>query len=185
MDTYFKFEIKQTVDVLLYKIKNGNGKKWNVEDDAKAGMLILRETGNPDNRTEIILRDGTMQITTVHNHHYTIFNKKGDGAIVGFHGPVNALLMQSLLPRMTYVPGTLLATNDSFDGYVPIAEFMEARAKKHGDKVNPQDKFGWRINQAFNNELAPWLPSYRGYDRQEHIGSKKSRKNAAGKFSRK
>ena len=183
MNTYFKFQIKQTVNVLLYKIQNGDGKKWNVEK-AEDGTLTLREMRESDNETKISVHDGVMEITTVHDHHYTIHDRQGDGASVEFHGPVNALLTQYLMPRMTYVPGTLFGTNSCMEGYLPIAEFLKLRAGLHGNKQNPQDKFGWRVNRAFNNELAPWLAPCREIERQERIGSKKSRKKAAGKFSR-
>ena len=96
-----------------------------------------------------------------------IEDKEGGGAEVSFQGPVNALLAQALMPRMTYVPGTLRAMSEDMPDYASIAEFMEIRAERNAGCPNPQDRHGWRVNMKFNNELVPWLPPFNG-DRREN-----------------
>lgn len=147
--SFFKFQITQTTKVLLYKIKMGDGKRWSVEGSEAEGRLVLHEIDRPENSIEVKTNTGVLQIKTVHGYEYVIADKEGDGAEVSFHGPVNALLTQSLLPRMTYVPETLSGMSSDMDDFVPIDEFMELREKRHAGRVNPQDKFGWRVNMKF------------------------------------
>lgn len=182
--SYFRFDITQTVQVLLYKMRMGNGKRWSVEKTA--GGLILHQiyeegAEKEDNQTKVELKGKhTMIITTVSGFVYTIVDKEPDGAEVSFHGPLNALLMQSLMPRMTYVPGTLIGMNNLMDDYVSIGEYMRLRQERHkgNGEENPQDRFGWRINMRFNNELVPWFPAYNG---NKNVPKDKVRK---GKFTR-
>lgn len=67
------------------------------------------EPGRSVNNTLVLLGQGYMRIITAcSGYEYLIQDKEdGDGAEVTFSGPVNALLAQSLMPRMRYVPGTL------------------------------------------------------------------------------
>lgn len=178
IESFFKFEITQTTTVVLYKINNGNGKRWTVEGCEADGHMVLREINYPENNVDVIITPGALKITTVRGYEYQITDLEGDGAEVVFHGPVNALLTQSLMPRLTYVPETLLATGSDMDCYVPIGEFMAHREKRHADRINPQDKFGWRVNMKFNNELVPWLPSFKAERRD------KQAKRKSGKFAR-
>lgn len=177
--SFFKFQITQTTKVLLYKIKMGDGKRWSVEGSEVEGRLVLHEIDRPENSIEVKTNTGVLQIKTVHGYEYVIADKEGDGAEVSFHGPVNALLTQSLLPRMTYVPETLSGMSSDMDDFVPIDEFMELREKRHAGRVNPQDKFGWRVNMKFDNELVPWLPPFKAAMRDKQVAKRKS-----GKFSR-
>lgn len=177
--SFFKFQITQTTKVLLYKIKMGDGKRWSVEGSEAEGRLVLHELDRPENSIEVKVTSGVLQIKTVHGYEYTITDKEGDGADVSFHGPVNALLSQSLLPRMTYVPETLSGMSSDMEDFVPIDEFMELREKRHAGRVNPQDKFGWRVNMKFDNELCPWLPPFKATMRDKQAAKRKS-----GKFSR-
>lgn len=167
----------------MYKMKQNDGKRWTVQGDEADGRIVLRDVDDPDYTAETVIRiddNGTLHIETCHGFEYTVTNKEGDGAVVEFAGPVNALLMQSLLPRMTYVHGTLVGKTDTMGDFVPIGEFMEQREQRHEEtgSVNPRDKKGWRINMRFNNELAPWLPSFEG------PGSKKKAHRVSGKFHR-
>lgn len=176
--SYFQFEITQTTQVLLYKIKMGDSRRWIMEENSDEGIIFLYDLDRRDNVTKIRVLPDVLHITSVRGFVYIIQNKKGDGATVSFHGPVNALLTQSLLPRMTYVPGTLMGMSADMEDFVPIAEYMELREKRHNGEVNPQDKHGWRVNMQFNNELSPWLPPFHALMRA--IPKKKS-----GKFARK
>ncbi len=179
IESFFKFEITQTTKVLLYKIEKGNNKRWLLEKNEDGSQIILRDLKRPDdNFVTIKVFTQTLHITTAHGFVYVIQDKSGDGAEVSFNGPVNALLAQALMPRMTYVPQTLRAMSSDMDGFTDINEFMERRAQRHNGKVNPQDKFGWRVNMKFNNELEDWLPPFKGGMRDK--SAKKS-----GKFSRK
>lgn len=177
--SFFKFEITQTTKVLLYKIKMGDGKRWSVEGSEAEGRLVLHEPERPENSIEIGVNPGVLRIRTVHGYEYTVIDKEGDGADVSFHGPVNALLTQSLLPRMTYVPETLFGMSSDMEDFVPIGEFMELREKRHDGQVNPQDRFGWRVNMKFDNELVPWLPPFKAVMRDKQAAKRKS-----GKFAR-
>lgn len=178
IESFFKFEITQTTKVLLYKIETGSGKRWLLEKKENGQLLILKDMSRPEeNFVTIKVLPKTLQFTTAHGYVYVVQDKSGDGAEVSFHGPVNALLTQSLMPRMTYVPETLQAMSSDMDGFTSIDEFMECRDKRHNGDVNPQDKFGWRVNMKFNNELVPWLPPFKGSMRDKH-------KKKSGKFSR-
>lgn len=163
MLSYFKFQITQSVKVLLYKIKMGDGKRWVLDGDLEFGPLWLRDPKRNDNSTMVTFREGKMDIITAcSGYFYTITDLPKDGAVVEFAGPVNALLAQALMPRMTYVPGTLTARSAAMPGYVSIGEFMEERAKYNAGQPNPQDAKGYRVNARFNNELAPYLPKAHG-----------------------
>lgn len=164
--SFFKFEITQTTKVILYKIEKGDGRHWNVvnKDDRH---LVLQDMKKPENQTLVDVYSGIVKITTAHGYVYTIVNKDGNRAEVDFHGPVNALLTQSLMPRLTYVPQTLRAMSSDMTGFVGIDEFMARRKDRHGDKPNPQDVHGWRVNMKFCNELAPWLPPFRSEMREK------------------
>lgn len=178
--SFFKFEITQTTKVLLYKISKGNGKRWIVEYDANRQPAFLKEIDHPENVAAIKILPGALHFTTVRGYVYLVEDKKIDGACVTFCGPVNALLTQSLMPRMTYVQNTLVGMSSDMDDFVPIAEFMEKREERHKGEVNPQDKYGWRVNMKFNNELVPWLPPFTG-----EMRSKPKKKERVGKFARK
>lgn len=162
IESYFKFEITQTVAVLLYKIRMGDGKRWWLEKiDGGYVLHQLYPEGKEkqDNQSKVELKgEHTMVITTVRGFVYTIVDKEPDGAEVSYHGPLNALLMQSLLPRMTYVPETLVGMNNLMDDYVSIAEYMRLRKERHGENINPRDKWS-QLNRVFYNEI-PGLPTF-------------------------
>ena len=178
LESFFRFEITQTTKVLLYKIKMGDGRRWLVEEKSDEGIILLYD--QHDNVTKIRVLPDVLHITTVRGFVYIVQDKEGDGAEVTFRGPVNALLTQSLLPRMTYVPQTLKGMTSDMPEYVPIAEFMQLREKRHNGNENPQDLHGWRVNMNFNNELVPWLPPFNG-----NMRAKPKEKQRAGKFPRK
>ena len=180
IESFFKFEISQTTKVLLYKISKGDGRRWNVDYDEGGKPVLLREIGNPENFVQIKALPSALHFTTVRGYVYLVEDKKGDGANVTFNGPVNALLTQSLMPRMTYIRQTLVGMSSDMEDYAPIAEFMAKREERHNGEVNPQDKHGWRVNMKFDNELVPWLPPFDG-----EMRSKPKKKQRAGKFARK
>ena len=166
MNSFFRFQITQTVEVLLYKIEQGDGKRWIVEDTRtakKKGTIILRDVDRPDNYATISVNEDVMTIRTSYNaYEYRIMNLLMDGAQVYFAGPVNALLAQSLMPRLRYVPQTLVARTSEMPEYVSIVEFMEDRARRNANNPNPQDRKGYKVNARFCNELAPYLPEAHG-----------------------
>ena len=193
MDSYFKFEIKQTVQVLLYKIKEGakpkkklNGNpRWVLDGTEDIGVMSLHAVDKPENSTLITITDNSMEITTPHGYEYSVENHPDkDGATVVFHGPVNALLQQELMPHMTYVRETLVAKNDYNSEYVSIGQFMQARAARRANNPHPQDQYGWKVNRYFNNELAPWLPDSWYHANQQRVRPKKERAGKTGKFAR-
>lgn len=159
--SFFKFEITQTTSFLVYMMKMGDGKRWTLIADTPQRMTLL-EIDNPENKTEVRLLPNVLHFTTVRGFVYVVEDKKSNGAVVSFNGPVNALLMQFLMPRMTYVPQTLVGMSSDMPNFAPISEFMKQREMRHNGQVNPQDKHGWRVNMKFNNELAPWFPPFHG-----------------------
>ncbi len=163
IESYFKFEITQTVAVLFYKVRMGDGKRWWLEKiDGGYVLHQLYPEGKEkqDNQSKVELRgEHTMVITTVRGFVYTIVDKEPDGAEVSYHGPLNSILMQSLMPRMTYVPKTLVGMNNLMDDYVPIDEFMALRAERHGNEPNPRDAKS-QVNRVFYNEI-PGLPKFK------------------------
>lgn len=182
--SFFRFEITQTTKVLMYKIRMGDGKHWEIGGDEERGHISLKEIGRPMNNTLVLLGRGYMRIITAcSGYEYLIQDKDGsDGAEVTFTGPVNALLAQALMPRMRYVPGTLQGLSEDMDDYVPIAEFMRIRAERNAGSPNPQDAYGWRVNMKFNNELVPYFPPFEGEMRENP--KKRRRRERAGKFNR-
>ena len=162
MKSYFKFEITQTVGVLLYKIEQNANKRWGIDGDVKGNEFRLFKLDEPDKYVDVEVDNGRLYFATVNGYFYEVVDNEEDGARVTFEGPVNAMLAQSLMPRMTYVHETLIAKYEDMDDYVGIQEFMEIREERHEGQPNPQDKFGWRINMKFNNELRPWLPKFWG-----------------------
>lgn len=95
------------------------------------------------------------------------------GATVYFDGPINGMMQQTLLPRMTYVPFTLEGrfydpdTNKSLTPYLKMDDFGYYRELKNKKIIsdnysydrpgNQQDVYGWQVNKLFNNEI-PFLP---------------------------
>jgi len=172
MESSFKFQISQTVKVLLYKIKMGHGKRWTLsgDPDQAEGILYLFHDDDPRNITTIEFHPGEMEILTAcSKHKYVIKDLPDSKALVTFYGPVNGLLAQSLMPRMTYLPETLVARSEDMpDGqYVPIGEYMKRRQQRNAGNPNPQDAKGYRVNARFNNELAPYLPEAHGLTRSK------------------
>lgn len=161
MKSIFKFQITQSIEVLLYKIEQADGKRWKLRDVKKGEYYLLEEVDNPESMTAILIDKGVMTIAFANtDYNYLITNLSKDGAEVMFFGPVNALLSQALMPRLHYVEKTLLGKSEEMEDFVPIAEFMEDRAKHNASREpNPQDRHGYRVNSRFYNELVPYLPS--------------------------
>lgn len=178
--TTFCFEITQTRAVMLYKIIQGDGKRWKIAGDPSGTAFSLHDLKKPENFVTIKSIPGNLIIETINDFVYEITDKEGDGSNVCFHGPVNALLSQGLVPRMTYVPGTLIGKTDEMDEFVDIQEFMKLRAERYQllGTENPQDKHGWRVNANFNNEFSPWFPP------ANNLRVEKPKKKS-GKFKRK
>ena len=173
--SFFRFEITQTVADLARKIKELDGRDWDLVGNLVPGATVTLRQRNkekyraetnprPDCDTTVqLLGDENMIIKTVSGFEYVIVNKaKCKGAEVSFSGPVNALGLQTQMPRFTYVAGTLMGMDSTMDKYVPITEYMAHRAERHGNNPNPRDEHGWKVNRVFNNELAPWFPAFHG-----------------------
>ncbi len=178
--SFFYFNITQTTKVLLYKMKNLDGKRWRIEGKEEDGQFTLVDLHHEENKTSVYIESDGLKFITVNGYKYEVKDKVPDGAVVTFFGPVNALLTQSLMPRMTYVPNTLQGMYVDMDEFVPISEYMTIREERHAGNPNPQDKHGWRVNMKFNNELVPFLPPYYG-----EMRAKKDEQKKVGKFARK
>lgn len=183
----FRFEIKENVPDLIRsmkKVKNRPQKRMIDENGnvsfSEATSLNPWEVVYPEkgNKTHYLLsdpnvnsdadvtekKDGSLEIITAWGGYQYIIqpNEKG-GSSVEFHGPLNGLLRQNLLPDMTYVPHTLEAKFVSSDDKHDLTEFMSIeyycalREAKNNGKQNEQDTMGYHVNRAFNNEI-PALP---------------------------
>lgn len=176
--SFFKFQITQTTNVLLYKIEQGVNKRWGVEGSLNDSEFKLFDLEDPEKFVNVqSSSNGVLFFETVSGYLYEVVDGETEGAVVTFAGPVNALLAQSLMPRMTYFSGTLKAKYDDMEDYVGIQEFMSIREERHNGKPNPQDRYGWRVNMKFDNEFRPWLPKFWG------MKSKKPQKKSK-KFKR-
>ena len=192
--SFFRFEITQTTKVLMYKIRMGDGKRWNIDGDEECGHITLMEPGRSVNNTLVLLGRGYMRIITAcSGYEYLIQDKEdGDGAEVTFSGPVNALLAQSLMPRMRYVPGTLRGMSEDMPDYAPIVVTSNEACDASVATSILQDWFldkplfamphGWRVNMKFNNELVPYFPPFEGEMRENP--KKRRRRERTGKFAR-
>lgn len=174
-----KYDITQTTAVMLYKIKTNTGKKWIISGDVESSNFKLVAINDNEKFIEVNVSKGKMVLTTVRGYRYEISDKPKDGATVIFEGPINALLVQALLPKMTYVPQTLTAMADGETEWSDIETFGEIRKKRNPDKENPQDKHGYKVNAKVNNEI-PFFPRSRAIKEVE-IKEKKEKK---GKFRR-
>ena len=155
MKSSFKYQITQSVQLLPYKIKVNNGKKWTIEEGDS--YILLKHIKDPTKVTCVVLSsENVLEIVISGGFRYIITNLPKDGAEVIFYGPVNALEAQALKPKVTYVPNTIVAKTEDMEDWVDIDEFMEDRAMRNADNQNPQDKNGWRVNMKFNNEFVPY-----------------------------
>lgn len=175
----FKFDITQTSKVMLYKVKVNAGKKWNISGNVEDKNFRLVAIKDNEKYIEVVINDGGMTLTTVRGYHYKICDKPKDGATVVFEGPINALLVQALLPKMTYVPQTLTAMADGETEWSDIETFGEIRKKRNPDKENPQDRHGYKVNAKVNNEI-PFFPPSRAIK----VAEPEAKKEKRGKFKR-
>lgn len=194
----FRFEIKETSADLLKQMKELPRKhypqKRRIDQDGNVSVPKTRsvspweyretEAGihlqDPDfySYATVTKTDEGIEISTaLSGFKYQIKdNKDKPGASVEFDGPLNGLLQQNLLPRMTYVPKTLEAkfvdakTQEDITPYMDINIYGELRKEKNRKRAakegvvirgeadekfsgNEQDYFGYNINMMFNNEL--------------------------------
>lgn len=106
----------------------------------------------------VTVEEDKMKIETAWSgFEYEISQNKNGGSTVEFSGPLNALMRQNLLPKMTYVPGTLEGkfVDDKGDltPYMPIEKYCALREQKNHGRKNEQDVYGAHINACFNNEI--------------------------------
>lgn len=116
--------------------------------------------------------DEKLSITTAtSSYQYEITPRAGGGSCVEFSGPVNGLLAQNLLPKMTYEPYTLWGkfvdkeTGKDLTDYMDMQLYGELRAQKNRQIIegsylygytkpgNEQDRYGFQVNERFNNEI--------------------------------
>lgn len=179
----FKFEIKENVSDLLHQIEVDSRKNIKVgyDEEPKLGYRAMAHTNdkketvsyslyNPVDTwnftAEVKKTDAGLHIVTASSGFvYEITQKENNkGCTVEFDGPINGLMTQELLPKMTYISGTLEGkfvdadTHKDLTGYMDIVDYCDMRIGK--DTVrNPQDKYGMLVNKAFNNEI-PIFPGY-------------------------
>ena len=196
----FRFDIKETSDDLLKEMETPSKKhypdrriidrdgvqfekgapkaKWETQyaDDGSMFLVDL----DFDCEAEVKKTDEGLDITTAWGGYKYNIKDKSDrkGAEVEFHGPLNALLNQNILPTMTYVPQTLegkfvdAETQEDLTPFMDINSYGAMRKKKNGktsESENWQDRYGAQINKKFNNEidvLPEWLPKQELKNRQ-------------------
>lgn len=82
MASIFKFRVKQTKEVMLYKIGVNSGKKWLVEGNVSDKEFYLCEVNMPENKVKVFSDEVSLKIQTANGYEYTITNKGKDGAEV-------------------------------------------------------------------------------------------------------
>ena len=157
-------------------IQRGDYKvRWEYSERNDKIYLTDRYVSSGSNVAVVTKTDEGLEIETAWGgYKYTISDNKKGGANVEFHGPVNALLKQDLLPPMTYVPHTLKGKFvDSHNGsdltpYMDISTYGVIRKAKntqvdnvsYEQETNPQDVYGSAVNKMFNNEI-DFLPQFK------------------------
>lgn len=165
----FQFDINETIKDLKNDMENRNGTDFKVAKTSALKYEIIdpRFEYNIDGGIAYLtIGKGKMSVETAFSgFKYSITENSDGGSSVTFEGPVNALLNQNLLPKMTYVPKTLSAkfvdneTGKDLTEYMDIHSYGVLRAEKNkqadewGEKENTQDKYGYHINAKFNNEI--------------------------------
>ncbi len=171
----FTFEIAESVGDVLSNIlhpKEDRKDYWEVQHLEK-GKLRMWDKQWPC-FADVEYSENEMKITTATaKYTYNIKPNKGrKGCSVEFKGPLNGLMNQVLLPKMTYVHHTLEGKFVDRNGkdltkFMPIAEYCELRDEKnkqpneYGKTGNLQDYYGYQVNMKFNNEI----PSFSTYTR--------------------
>lgn len=207
----FRFEIKETSADLLKEMKelpkkhlpdvrkiDKNGEVKFYKGSSKADWEYQEvddkhiQLNDPDfwSHAEVEIVDGGLDITTAFsNYNYKIKDKRnGKGAEVEFHGPVNGLLRQNLLPSMTYVPHTLQGkfvdaeSKESLTDYMDMHTFGIIRAAKnkkiiegsydYSENRNTQDVYASEVNRQFNNEI-DFLPKHLSRQEYENMKAQK------------
>lgn len=180
-NSVFKFEVKENVKDIIHNIKEGaqqktysyighdgsyneySEKRWDLKRTEDGDMYLIDPNWNNSYATVKSTLKG-IEIETATGHYtYSITQNENQGCTVEFNGPVNGLLNQNLLPKMTYVPKTLEGKFVSKNGadltpYNSIDTYGLLRDIKNGKQGNIQDDYGFNINRNFNNEI-PFLPS--------------------------
>lgn len=173
--TAFYFRIEENVFELYSSILNHQHDEkepiWEVFD----GVMYDRNISSAQGAGfQIDARQEALKVFTAwSNFIYYIYNLPEGGAEVFFFGPLNAILNQNLLPKMTYVPKTIKVDKEQVKGlkrnllglpeekwisldvsaFISIDEYSKFRNEENKKKTNPQDKYGARINSRFNNEI--------------------------------
>lgn len=184
----FQFDINETIKDLKNDLERRNYRDFEVWKIDANRYGISELMGGGGGSSELTVGKGKMSIETALGVKYNITEKPEGGSRVTFEGPVNALLDQDLLPKMTYVPYTLSAKFiDSENGkdltdYMNMNSYGFLRAEKNkkadewGDKENPQDGYGYHINAKFNNEI-DFLPQSNKVDEKENSVVKQNKEN--------
>lgn len=166
----FHFEIKETTTELIKQMKSKKKKRqWKYREDEDGFKMHLDDLDFYCSADISKIDGGLSIITALSDYKYVIKDMIDGGADVTFYGPLNGLLTQNLLPKMTYVPHTLEGkfidkeNGQDLTEYMHINEYVEIRRLKNSniknnyDGVeligNPQDCYGVSINARFNNEI--------------------------------
>lgn len=168
----FHFSIEETVEELRDRIKNPacdefGEKAWEVRD--YDGRYYFSDDFS-NCRARAYLDDSPQGrliiISAMSCFKYEVTNLPQGGAEVFFDGPLNALLRQNLLPKMTYISHTLEAKYDDMEDFLSIEEYCFLRKEKAEGKANDQDVYGFWVNKNFYNEI-PCLPVWVDMDEEE------------------
>ena len=164
----FQFDIEENIADLKKDMESRNGTDFKIAKTSSHNYEIIDPAleYNSGGTAYLHIEKNSMTVeTALSGYKYSINEYPEGGSFVTFEGPVNALLNQNLLPKMSYVPQTLKAkftdneTGKDLTDYLDIHSYGILRAEKNkkanawGEKGNNQDKYGYNINAKFNNEI--------------------------------
>lgn len=169
----FQFRISQSIDELLENMEKRDGKDWKLifrepcslqlmdpDYNSFANIWLGRNICKVNKSGEILFGKIMIIKTAWSGFEYDIRTYPDEqGSEVRFYGPLNGLLTQLLLPRMSYVPHTLMGKYENMAEFVSIDKYCQIREERHAGQINKQDSYGGWVNLAFNNEI-PSLPAW-------------------------
>lgn len=186
----FTFEITESVGDVLSNILHPRGDKkdnWDIQH-LEDGKLWMWDKNWPC-CAKVEYSDKEMKIeTATAQYSYHIKPNKGrKGCLVEFQGPLNGLMNQVILPKMTYVHHTLEGkfvdqAGKDLTKFMPISEYCMLRDAKNkqpdenGKTGNLQDYYGYQVNMKFNNEI-PSFSIYTPNDRMQKYILEKGQKS--------
>lgn len=161
--SFFRFRIKESIETIIALTQKG-GKGFYFSDDlSESNRLVIISTYDGWWKAYVdVIDEDHINITCANKkYHYFLSRNEDGGCNVEFDGSIAALLQQTTMPKMTYIPDTLEGTYENFGFYLPISIYCQIRFIRNGDETYGGDE----INKMFNNEI----PCFRKYNYVEQI----------------